>query len=202
MHVRRAREGDDASLTWLVERFTPVLLAQARFRMGPALVREVDPEDLVQHVWAVALPALPALEARGGRETPVLVRFLATTLLYRVNELTRRAIRRRGTDASRAEGLSRLPDASAGVVSRVVRSEASAALVRCIESLPEADRRVLVLRAFEQVSNQRVAELTGATPNAVSLRYNRALEELRRRLPGSIVEELAAPDPDAASGAP
>jgi DNA-directed RNA polymerase specialized sigma24 family protein len=86
-----------------------------------------------------------------------------------------------------------------------VRSEEAGALARCLEELPAADREVVVLRAFEQLPNHRVAALVGATPNATSLRYNRALAALRERLPGSIVEELARPDlPDAAAdpGAP
>ena len=36
-HVRRAREGDAPSLEWIVNRFAPVLLANARYRLGKGL---------------------------------------------------------------------------------------------------------------------------------------------------------------------
>jgi len=48
-----------------------------------------------------------------------------------------------------------------------------------------------VLRGIEQHSNQKAAEILGATPNAVSLRFNRVLEKLRRSLGQSILDELA-----------
>jgi len=78
LHVRRAKGGDRDSLAWLADRFSPLLLAQARYRLRGRLARWVQPEDVVQDVWAVALPALPGLEASDGRETPVVLKFLAT----------------------------------------------------------------------------------------------------------------------------
>ena len=35
--------------------------AQAEYRLGPRLRRHVDPDDMVQEVWATALPRLPEL---------------------------------------------------------------------------------------------------------------------------------------------
>lgn len=188
LHVRRARRGDAGSLAWVVERFTPLLLAQARYRLRGPLGRACEPEDLVQDVWAVALPALPTLEPREGREAPVVLRFLATTLLNRANELARRALRR-GPPAS-APAPDALPAETRGAFSRVERDEACALLVAAIDELEGLDRDVLVLRAIEQHANHEVAALLGATPNAVSQRYRRVLADLRRRLPGSLLDEV------------
>lgn len=47
-HVRRAIGGDHASMGWLVERFSPLLLLQAEYRLGRTLRGRFDPEDLVQ----------------------------------------------------------------------------------------------------------------------------------------------------------
>jgi len=85
--VRGAREGDPLALGQMVERFTPWLLVQARYRLGGRLKHLCDPEDLVNDVWAVAFPRLRGLDARDGRYTPVLVRFLSTTLLHRLEDL-------------------------------------------------------------------------------------------------------------------
>ena len=189
LHVRRAKDGDGESLAWLVRRLSPLLYAQARLRLGPALRRSIDPDDLVQDVWSVALPALPELEAHEGRETPVLVRFLATTLLYRVNELARRQARRAGEGDPPPASEVEPPDGS-GVVTRFAREEARGAVIQAIDSLDERDRQVVVLRGIEQVSNENAAELLGESANAVSLRYNRALAKLRAKLPASIFDEL------------
>ena len=197
LHVRRARRGDDESLAWLFERFTPLLLAQARYRLGTHLAGVVSPEDVVQDVWAVALPALPGLEPGEGRETPVVMKFLSTTLLYRVNEVARRHIRQRTRSlqddgpSGAGSALGRLPDASRGALSRIAEREGARRLLEEIERLSEADRQVMVLRGIEQHSNQETAELLGQTPNAVSLRYNRVLRTLRERLGRTgVLEEL------------
>lgn len=190
-HVRAAGGGDGASLAWLVERFSPYLLAQASYRLRGPLGAHVSPEDVVQDVWAVALRALPELRAAPGHEAATFLKFLSTTLLYRSNELTRRHLRRDRKAASTSEApLSQLPRESVAVLSKIARKEAEQAVLREIEELPEADREVVVLRAIEQNSNQRVAELLGQTPNAVSLRFNRALARLRERCRGSVFDEL------------
>lgn len=198
--VRRAKRGDAAGLEQLVRRFSPLLLAQARYRVPSALAAHVDPEDVVQEVWAVALPGLGALGARDGRETPVLLKFLATTLLYRVANLTRKHIR---GDADRASGggtsgFGRLAADTLGVVTRATRAEAGGDVARAIASLTERDREIVVLRGIEQHTNARVAELVGDSANAVSLRYNRALATLRQRLCASVFDELADPGTPAA----
>ena len=48
-----------------------------------------------------------------------------------------------------------------------------------------------MLRGIEQQSNTTVALLLDLTPAGVSMRYARALERLRARLPGSVFDELS-----------
>lgn len=190
--MRRARRGDAESLAYVVERLTPLLLVQARLRLGPRLAREVEAEDVVQDVWAIGLQGLEGLRMETDRETPVLLRFLSTTLLYRVNDLLRRHLRRSGPgdgDPPRPS-VGALPAETLGVVTRAVRDEASAEVRAAIEGLGEPERELLVLRGIEQRTNAEVAERLGLTPNAASLRYGRALRKLRERLPGTVLEEL------------
>ena len=189
IHVRQAKAGDPDSLAWLIERFSPLLLAQARFRMRDRNLGQ-DPEDLVQDVWSVTLPQLPELGDRAGRETPVLVRFLATTLLYRFNELLRRKIRIRQGHVGEPSRPLELPDSTQGALTRAAASDEHRRILAAIDELPEVDREVVVLRAIEQVDNAEVAALLDQTPNAVSLRYNRALGKLRDRLGTSVFDEL------------
>lgn len=136
-HVRLAVRGDHASLEWVVRRFTPPLLAMARYRMGPRLARAAEPEDVVAEVWAIALPRLIGLARRSGRQTPVLFKFLSTTLVHRISKAHRetpgtarqpghwrRLARRRipggnhehdpAHDAPRCDLGGRLPDRRAG----------------------------------------------------------------------------------------
>jgi RNA polymerase sigma factor (sigma-70 family) len=198
-HVRRAESGDGTSLEWVVTRFSPLLLAQAEFRLGPRLRRLHAPEDLVNDVWAIALPRLPDLGAREGRRTPVLLRFLATTLLHRVNDLVKVEIsgprgRRQQSGPSSDGGsdlFARIPSDSSGVVTATIRRERESAIARALGELEPSDRELIVLRAIEQNPGSTVAFILKVPEKEVSRRYRRALSRLRERIPGSVFEELA-----------
>ena len=194
LHVRRAMDGDVKSLTWVVARFSPLLLAQAHYRLGERLRRLYDPEDLVNDVWAVALPRFAGLSDRDGRHTPVLLRFLSTTLLYRFNNLVQKHITGKPAHANEDEGgpdaVRGMPQDTTGVVSRVLKDEVRGTVLRAIDELDPNDREVIVLRAIEQNPNHEVATLLGEAPNTVAVRYKRALKKLQKRLPDSVFAEL------------
>ena len=196
LHAHRAVRGDAGSLDWLVSRLTPLLLAQADYRLGAVLRRRYEPEDVVNDVWLVALPRLGDLAPRAGRLTPVLLSFLSTTLVYRVNNLMRKHV---GGDAAasleqgRGDDQESRIDVSAevtGVVTAACRRETRSAVGECLAALDPKDREILVLRGIEQNSNPAVARLLGLTESAVAARYHRALQRLRKKLPGSVFEEL------------
>jgi RNA polymerase sigma factor (sigma-70 family) len=200
LHVRRAADGDSESLGWVVARLSPLLLAQADYRLGPVLRSLYDPEDLVNDTWIVALPRLAELPARDGRHTPVLLRFLSTTLLHRVNNLARKHARgapperpapRDGSGATVAtDPLERVPAETSGVITRALRHEIRNAVTLALEGLEPGDREILILRGIEQQTNATAAELLGLNAPAVAMRYHRALRKLRDRLPRSVFEEL------------
>jgi RNA polymerase sigma-70 factor, ECF subfamily len=205
MHVHRAMDGDDQSSGWLIERLSPALYMQARFRLRGAVASYCEPEDLVQDVWAIALPRLPELVARDDRMTPVLVKFLSTTLLNRVNKMLENYLRghRPHREASLAAGdrdnTNKLDPAirsQHGVSAAVGRSEIQRSVRDAIDKLGTADRDVIVLRGIEQLSNNKVAEILGVQPSASTMRYQKALERMRAHLPGSVFAEL----PDDSTG--
>ncbi len=194
-HVNRARAGDLESLAWVVERLSPLLLAHASWRLGPVLRVHHDPQDLVDDAWAVALPRLAGLPARDGRLTPVLLRFLTTTLLYRINNLARKHIRGGSEPLAPAAGsgddpVEHLPADQCGVVTAAVRRETQGVISSALASLDDQDREIILLRGVEQQPNQTVSLLLGLSPQAVAMRYRRALDRLRSHLPRSIFDEL------------
>jgi len=198
MQVRRAVQGDAASVAWLIERFTPVLLVQARHRLRSPLGAHCEPEDLVQDTWLTALPRLSDLQQRDGRCTPVLLRFLGQILLNRYGTLLQKhilgkplraqAVASDGTDT--ADSLGNVAAEQTGIVTRAMRSEAIERMRAAIAELSEDDQAVVVLRSIEQVSLPTTAQLLGATENAVAVRHHRALQRLRERLPDSVFAEL------------
>ncbi len=190
LHVQRARAGDADSLAWMVARFSPLLLAQARYRLGPRLAARVDPEDVVQDVWATALPRLGGLALRDGRATPVLLRFLSTTLLHRVNNLLRRAATAAAVTGPLDEEGAQPATGTAGPATRVADREAARRVLRAIDELGERDRELVVLRGIEQLDNDVVARQLDISANAASQGYRRALDRLRARLPESAFADL------------
>ena len=204
-HVRRAVAGDPESVAWLVERFAPLLLAQARLRLPKELHRIVEPEDLVQDAWAVALPRLRELPPRDGRYTPVVLRFLCTTILYRVSNLMQRQLERTlrapteaGSAGSMGErsGLSQLAADESMALTKAMRSEASRLVLAAIDGLDEEDRKIVVMRGIENAPTAEVAALLGMKPNTVTVRYRRLLQRLRESLPSSIFDEFETPPAD------
>lgn len=190
-YVRRAARGDLPSVEWLVERFTPLLLVQAQYRLRPPLSSVYEPEDLVSDVWVRSLPRLEDLEPRGGRYTPVLLRFLSKVLLNRVNTLVRKHIL--GKPAQRPleeiEGdAGPFADETTTVVTRAVRGESIRAVVDALHGLPAQDREIIVLRAIEQVPNRLAAQILDIPTNTAAVRYGRALERLRSAAPAPWLE--------------
>lgn len=197
-HVRRARKGNATSLEWLVEKFSPLLLAGARYRLGRVLGALYDPEDIVNDVWLVALPRLPDLADRDGRYTPVLLKFLSTTLLYRVDNLVAKHIRGkpRKESASGAgatvgsDPVERLVDHRTGIVSRALRREATDVVSAALERLEDRDRELVILRGVEGLPYREIEGLVGRDPGVLAVQYQRAIRKLRERLPGSVFDEL------------
>lgn len=189
LHVGRAVTGDLQSQGWLVERLSPLLLAQARYRLRGRLATVCDPEDLVQEVWSIALPRLRDLCPRDGRWTPVLLRFLSTTLLRRLNHLVRKHLTGKPRHDDPADAAA-LPAEVSGVLTRIDRADRGTAVQRALAALPEPQREVLVLRGIEQLSNGEVARRLGLSDSAVTRRYQQALRELRAALPDSVFAEL------------
>jgi DNA-directed RNA polymerase specialized sigma24 family protein len=172
-HVRGAVEGNAASLTWLIERFSPLLRMQAEYRLGKTMAGRISPDDVVQDAWLAVLPKLGSLVAQGGRLTPVLVSYLSKTVCGRaINHLRAhltRSVREQPLEFGTKTGAS--------------TSDAIASLVRTSSSQAAAS----------EFAQQLTAALTSLDerPNAVAQRYHRAILALREQLPASLVDEFA-----------
>jgi RNA polymerase sigma factor (sigma-70 family) len=189
---------DDTKVSWVAARFTPLLKAQAAYRIGTVLKDRVLVEDVVGEAWLVALRRLGDLVQEEGRHTPRLLAFLSTTIVHivnrRIDEILRRG-RLPGAGPGTGGPARDLADDRAaeitGAVTHAVRGEIAAAIEEGLKALPPQDRQVIILRAVEGLSNQEAAKELGEPPNTISHRYQRALKKLRDRLPGSVFAEVA-----------
>lgn len=197
-HVRRARDGEAASLEWVISRFSPLLRIQAEYRLTGPLRRLHDADDLVDEVWLVALERLGDLRPREGRWTPVLLKYLSSTLLNKINNLLTSHLRNpapMSLEGGRSAGRSvapigRVAAGGTSVLGGALRHESQDAVHEALLRLEAKEREVLVLRGIEQIDNQEVARILGEQPGTVSKRFRRALGALRAQLPGSLFDEL------------
>lgn len=194
VHIGRAAGGAATSAGWLVSRFSPLLELQARYRLSGRLAKIHDPQDIAQDVWASVLPHLGDLQPRHGRWTPVLLKYLATTLLRRINTLMRDEVRGKPVQVELRTGAAPWEDAIAelctGAFTHAARDESRSRISACLAELAPKAREVIVLRGIEQLTNDAVAERLGEPKSTISMRYTRALEALRICLPGSVFDEL------------
>lgn len=191
LHVRSACRGDLQSVEWLVRRMTPLLLAQGRFHLSRLPASDHAAEDLVQEVWAVALLRLHGLTPQSGRMTPVLVAFLAKTLRNKaLNWLRRQATATRRVQQPLDAATPSLAAATVDVLGDVINRERLGLLATALDSLEEADREILILRGLEGNSYDDLAAVLAVDEGALRMRYLRARQRLRERLPASVFEEL------------
>ena len=198
IHVERAVRGERESLAWLVAHFQPLVAAQVRLRLG-ARSRPEDVEDVCAEVWLVLLRRIGDLAPHDGRWAPVVARFLGTTALQLSNNHLRRRLRRgEGAAGAGHEGSQdrRPEDALAaetrGALTRAADDDLARRVHAALERLSPDQREVLVLRLLEQRSNREIAAILRLEPNTVAVRYRRALEQLRARLPAGAFDELRA----------
>ena len=194
-HVRRiVHEDDERSWAWVVARLAPLLEAQARYRLQGPLARIWEPADVVDEVWSRAMDRLASLEAREGRLTPVLIRFLSSVLLNRVNELLREHARHGAawtiTPGSSLGSWHPAASEAFAAARGALRSEVAEQLRSAMAKLSEPEREVIVLRGIEQLPNALAAERVGVEPGTLATRYHRALRRLRERLPPALMEDL------------
>lgn len=194
--LQRAIRGDRDSLERVVAHLTPFVEAQVRFRLGGLSRNQADVEDLVSEVWAVVLRKLPELHPVEGHFEAVLSKYLSTTSSHLCNNFLRRHVRqkikRRGTrDSSRDRVLEQLPQETRSILTRVFHAEIAVLIRSTLDRLSDDKRQLLVLRLLEHRSNQEIAEFLDIQANTVAVKYARALEELRRRLPKTVFQELS-----------
>ena len=83
----------------------------------------------------------------------------------------------------------RLLASSTSPSARLAASELAQRAREAVAQLPEADREIVLLRNFEGLSNQEVAQLLAMQPATASQRYGRALLRLRKLLEEAPPEE-------------
>jgi RNA polymerase sigma-70 factor (ECF subfamily) len=186
--IRRAAEGDHAAFHTLVDRH-----AQGLFRLAYAMVGSAaDAEDVVQEALAGAYRNVRSFQGRSSVKTwlsRILMRQAAGSLRSR---RTRRARMTQSIDQQPAADRSN--DPAMGVESSAEGVNRRIDIAAALQKLSREHREVVVLREFEGLSYEEIAEVLDVPRGTVDSRLSRARRELQRGLKDYAADFGAAGD--------
>jgi len=132
-------------------------------------------DDVAQEVCLAAITALPRYKDQGR---PFLA-FVYGIAAHKVADAHRAAGR------NRADPMDVVPERSSNDASPeqlAIDSESSARMAVLLQTLPEKQREILILRVVVGMSAEETAETVGSTPGAVRVAQHRALAKLKAEL--------------------
>lgn len=191
--LERIRRGDQQAFAELFTLHRDRLRQMVIVRLDPRLAGRADADDILQEAYLDAQDRMSHFSSVQAGSFFIWLRLIVSQTLANVH---RRHLGAQMRDAGRDVSLHGGSRGSASTTSLAQRllghltSPSQAAmrdeLVERIEHalalLEPTDREVLVLRHFEQLTNNDVAEELGIQVKAASIRYVRALRRLKARL--------------------
>ncbi|QDV06427.1 RNA polymerase sigma factor YlaC [Planctomycetes bacterium Poly30] len=172
----RARAGERSALESLFASAGERLQLFVELRMGARLRTEFEPNDVVQETWVAALEGLERFEPRGEGSFGA---WLCRIAEHRIVDLGRHGARRKRTPPGQRQPVSRWLEvartSATGPFSAAARLESHGALTDAVGRLDERDRETLLMRHFEELTLEEIADRTGASPTAVRRRLGRVL---------------------------
>jgi RNA polymerase sigma-70 factor (ECF subfamily) len=186
-----ALAGDREALAALFEGQRGRLLRMVRLRMDRRLAGRIDPDDVLQDSSVDALRRLDEYRAHHAGSLPLHLWF-RLLVGQRLVSLHRHHLGTQARDPAQEVALHRGPwpeATSASLAARLLGklTDASRAAIRAeqreivreaLNAMDPIDREILVLRHFEQLSNEETAAVLNLKKTAASQRYMRALRRL------------------------
>jgi RNA polymerase sigma-70 factor (ECF subfamily) len=191
--LRQADHGDGAAVGRLLERHRESLRRAIHLRLDRAIQRRVDASDIVQEVMLEASRRLPEYLKNPIMPFHLWLRQMARDRLidaHRRHQVAeRRAIDREQPielaaflDRSSIELAADLRDRELTPAAAAIRQELERRFQDVLAQLDDEDRDILIMRYFEQLSNQEAAQALGLSEAAAGMRHLRALRRLRTLL--------------------
>jgi RNA polymerase sigma-70 factor (ECF subfamily) len=181
----RLDTGEAEAWDQLLEQHRDELWHQIDLRLDRRLRRRVDPSDVVQEAQLEATRRLPDYLARRPMPVRLWLRKVAhERLLMAHRQHAGAACRSVGRDVpllvASSTVLGQQVAAQGSSPSQGLRRQEKVSRVRqAVAELSEADREMVLMRNFEQLTNQQAAAVLGIDSATASQRYGRALLRLR-----------------------
>ena len=185
--LNNAQQGDKDAVNALLERHRDALRRMIDMRIDKAIAKRVDASDIVQDVLIEANRRLENYD--GSMPFHLWLRHLAKDRIIDMHRKHRgaqkRSVDREASlspqyhDQSSMQLADQLRDLELTPAAASIRKELEGRFLVAIDQLEEDDREIVLMRHYEQLSNQEVATALEVSPQAASMRLLRALRKLR-----------------------
>lgn len=192
--LANAREGDADAVNRLLDRHRDAVHRMVQLRLDAKVQRRVDVSDVVQDVLVEANRRLQDYLAN-PQQMPfhLWLRHIAHDRIIDAHRRHRGSAKRSvdreqplvaaaGDQQSTFDLVAQLHDRERGPASAVAAQEMSRLVEAAIAELPDQDCEIVIMRHYEHLSNQEIAQALGLTEPAASMRYLRAIRKLREVL--------------------
>ncbi len=190
-----AKGGDEDAVNRLIERHRDAVLRMVQMRLDQKIRRRVDVSDVVQDVMIDASRRLQDYIANPAMPFHLWLRHIAKDGITDAHQ-RHRASQKRSVD--REHGLAvpgaddhstmnlaaHLCDGELTPAAAATQREMAQRVEQAITELGEQDGEIIIMRHYEQLTNQEVAQALGLSEPAASMRYLRAVRKLREMLAG------------------
>ena len=196
-----AREGNAEAVNKLIDRHRNAILRLVRMRLDRRIQPRVGVSDVVQDVFIEANRRLQKYLQDPIMPFHLWLRQIAKDRIIDAHR-RHRVSKKRSVDREQPAHLpgdmdhssmalaNQLVDGEVTPMAAATQRELAARVEQTIGELPEQDRDILLMRHYEFLSNQEVAEALGLSQPAASMRYLRAIRRMRELL---IVDEEDSP---------
>lgn len=190
LQISNLRSGGDQALAEAMTQCAARLQQIVALRLDPRLWRRVDAADVLQEAFLEARRRLPRYLQ--DPSVPVFV-WLRGVALDKLSDFHCRHLgtKMRNADMEASMRYRLSPQASSVALAAflagdftspsqaAIREETARQIEMVLAGMDEIDREVLILRHFEQLTNDEVAAIVGVKKAAASRRYMRALARFR-----------------------
>jgi RNA polymerase sigma-70 factor (ECF subfamily) len=195
----RLQQCDAEALAELFAHYRSRLLQMVQLRIGSQLAVRIDPADVLQEVYMDAARKVHQYVEAAEVSPFVWLRGLTWD---RLSKLQRQHL---GAACRTATREIRLPEqSSAALVGQLLapvdgprttalRAEMQDRVRQALDLLDHDDREVILMRHFEEMSNDEVAETLGLTASAATMRHGRALLRLKTLLEAGFSRGASTP---------
>lgn len=189
-----ARGGNATAVNRLLERHREAVHRMVRLRLDAKVQKRVDVSDVVQDVLVEANRRLhDFLQHPQQMPFHLWMRQIAHDRIIDAHRRHRGSAKRSvdreqpllvaaGDQQSTYELVAQLRDREAGPATNVAAQEMAKIVEAAIAELNDQDCEIVIMRHYEHLSNQEIAQALGLSEPAASMRYLRAIRRLREVL--------------------